>query len=56
MLLFLRVLNEPRLLFLEEVELSHSQDDPDRSWSSSHGWLEVPLAIPELAETRSPSW
>ena len=56
MLLFLLVLSEPLLLFLEEVELSHSQEEPDKSWSSIHGWLEVPLAIPELADTRSPSW
>ena len=31
----------------------HSQLLPDRSWSSSQGWDEVPDAIPELADTLS---
>ena len=55
LLLVLCLHRELRLHFLEVVELSHSREDPERSWSSSHDWLEVPEAIPELALTRSPS-
>ena len=49
------LVRELLLLFLLELELSvlHSQLLPERSWSSSHGWEEVPEAMPELAETRS---
>ena len=51
-----RGLRLPRLLARLAVLVSHSQLLPDRSWSSSQGCEEEPLAIPLLAETRSPSW
>ena len=53
--LCLRLVRELLLLRLLDWELSvlHSQLLPDRSWSSSQGWDEVPEAMPELAETLS---